>query len=329
MDTKQETFSHYPIPAVKHISQDRNGQLWLSTSSGLYRLNPVTHDIRVYVHNPSDPESLHINEIRSAAEDRSGRIWIADADGMHEFDPRTGHLGLHIPILETARDFSFYEDRFGMFWLFCGSGNGLASFDRGSNVLTNYELELNNPANTALTGITGMLEDREGNLWIASQGLGLMRFDREHNRFLCYRHARDRDGSLLEDRVDTLLQDQEIDCVGAQETIRTGFGLLATAGTFVSVGLVGNRIDMPLFPFVAHEYSYHGSFWGNYSDLSEVIALAQAGRIKHAIKRIRLEDINENLELMRDGDIVGRAVVVYGEGDTQSDRQQVAMAAVQ
>jgi len=60
--------------------------------------------------------------------------------------------------------------------------------------------------------------------------------------------------------------DAAIDCVGAVETIQTGFGLLATAGAFVSVGLVGNRIDIPLFPFTAAEFTYHGSFWANYSD---------------------------------------------------------------
>lgn len=210
MDPKQETFSHYPIPAVKHISQDRNGQLWLSTGSGLYRLDPRTHDIRVYAHSPNDPESLHINEIRSTGEDRSGRIWIADADGMHEFDPKTGHIGLHIPIRETGRDFSFYEDHFGVFWLFYASGNGLASFERKSKVLTNYVFERQDLTNTALTGITGMLEDREGNLWIASQGLGLMKYERERKRLISYRHSPDQVGSLLEDRVNTLFEDKEV-----------------------------------------------------------------------------------------------------------------------
>ena len=41
--------------------------------------------------------------------------------------------------------------------------------------------------------------------------------------------------------------DGAIDCVGAEETIKTGFSLLTTAGVFVSVGLVGNRIDIPCF----------------------------------------------------------------------------------
>jgi alcohol dehydrogenase, propanol-preferring len=105
--------------------------------------------------------------------------------------------------------------------------------------------------------------------------------------------------------------DAAVDCVGAEETIQMGFGLLATAGTYVSVGLVGTRINIPLFPFVSREFTYHDSFWGNCSDLSESVALAQQGKIKHTLKKVRLEDINENLQLPRDGDIIGRAVVTF------------------
>ncbi|MDX2251240.1 MAG: NAD(P)-dependent alcohol dehydrogenase [Nitrospira sp.] len=105
--------------------------------------------------------------------------------------------------------------------------------------------------------------------------------------------------------------DAIIDCVGAEEMIQIGFGLLSVGGHYSSVGLVGDKISLPLFPLVAREYTYHGSFWGNYNDLSEVIALAQAGKIRHAVKTIRFEDINNNLDLLRTGDIVGRAVVTY------------------
>ena len=105
--------------------------------------------------------------------------------------------------------------------------------------------------------------------------------------------------------------DAVIDCAGVEEMIRMGFGLLATGGHYSSCGLVGDRIDMPLFPFVAREYTYHGSFWGNYNDLSEVIALASRGRLRHVVKTIRFEDVNETLELMRSGEVVGRAVIKY------------------
>ncbi|RXH58125.1 NAD(P)-dependent alcohol dehydrogenase [Granulicella sibirica] len=105
--------------------------------------------------------------------------------------------------------------------------------------------------------------------------------------------------------------DAAIDCVGAEETIQTGIGLLHTSGAFVSVGLVGTKINIPLFPFTASELTYHGSFWANYNDLQEVLALAEKGKIQHTIRRIEFKDINENLELLRAGEIIGRAVIVF------------------
>ena len=137
-------------------------------------------------------------------------------------------------------------------------------------------------------------------------------------------------GKSLTDLRDELVKltgkaklDAAIDCVGAEETIRTGFGLLATAGVFVSVGLVGTRIDIPLFPFTAGEFTYHGSFWANYADLQEVLALAQKGQIQHSIKPIRFEDINHNLELLRTGDIIGRAVIVFDVAASSSEPKEV------
>jgi alcohol dehydrogenase, propanol-preferring len=125
-------------------------------------------------------------------------------------------------------------------------------------------------------------------------------------------------GKSVADLQDELLRltgtrklDAAIDCVGAPETIQTGIGLLATSGVFVSVGLMGNKIDIPLFPFTAGELTYHGSFWANYSDLQEVLVLAQQGKIQHSITRVKFEDVNEGLEMLRAGDIVGRAVITF------------------
>lgn len=105
--------------------------------------------------------------------------------------------------------------------------------------------------------------------------------------------------------------DAVIDCAGAEDSIRLGFSMLSTGGHFASVGLVGDRIDIPLFPLVAREYTYHGSFWGNYTDLTEVMALAAQGKIRHTVKTLGFEQINENLELLRTGEIVGRAVIRF------------------
>ena len=86
---------------------------------------------------------------------------------------------------------------------------------------------------------------------------------------------------------------------------------MSISGHYADVGLVGDRIDIPLFPRVSREQTFHGSFWGNYTDLSEVMALATENKIRHSIKLFTFEEINENLDLLRTGDIVGRAVMKF------------------
>jgi alcohol dehydrogenase, propanol-preferring len=105
--------------------------------------------------------------------------------------------------------------------------------------------------------------------------------------------------------------DAIIDSVGAPEMMQLGFHLLGTSGHYVDVGFVGDRIDIPLFPRVSREQTFHGSFWGNNADLTEVMALAAQDKIRHTIKTIAFEQVNEYLDLIRANEVVGRAVIKY------------------
>ncbi len=105
--------------------------------------------------------------------------------------------------------------------------------------------------------------------------------------------------------------DAIIDCAGAPEMLRLGFSLLAISGHYANVGLVGDRLDVPLLPRVNREQTFHGSYWGNNIDLSEVLALAAEDKIRHTIRPFAFGQVNEYLELMRAGDIIGRAVMKW------------------
>ena len=208
-EPKTETFIHYPVPFVKHISQDQYGMLWLSTARGLYRLDQTTGNIRVFTHNASDPLSLRSNDVRSSAEDSSGRFWVAGLDGLDEFDRDSGHVKFHVPIRSPSRDFSFFEEKSGVFWIFYSSGNGLACFDRKTKALTYYSFNGNKASPTALSGVTAMLEDRRGDLWLATEGSGLLKLDKERHRFIGYRFTVGDPDGLAEDRIISLFEDRE------------------------------------------------------------------------------------------------------------------------
>jgi ligand-binding sensor domain-containing protein/signal transduction histidine kinase len=208
-EPETETFTRYPIQLVNHISQDSAGALWLATGKGLHSLDPATGRIRQYSHDPKDPSSLSSNDVKSSGEDKMGRFWVANSEGLDEFDRKTGKVTLHVPLREPLREFSFYEDRFGVFWIIHVSGNGLAVFDRRTNTLTHYSFHDREPPSTAVTGVMAILEDKTGNLWLGTQGAGLLKFDRERRRFVRYRNNPADPESLAQDRVISLYEDRE------------------------------------------------------------------------------------------------------------------------
>ena len=67
---------------------------------------------------------------------------------------------------------------------------------------------------------------------------------------------------------------------------------------------------MPLVSAVLNEYQVICSLWGNYNELREVIELAKNQKIKHRIHSFPLTEINKAIDLLRVGNIEGRAVIV-------------------
>ena len=105
--------------------------------------------------------------------------------------------------------------------------------------------------------------------------------------------------------------DAIIDCTGAEEMIKLGFGLLSIAGHYADVGLVGDRIDIPLFPRVSREQVFHGSYWGNYNDIAEVTTLMAEGKVRHTLDLFEFDQIPEKLNQLRTGGVIGRAVMNF------------------
>jgi ligand-binding sensor domain-containing protein/signal transduction histidine kinase len=216
-DPVTETFTHYYIDTknaqgetvpITHISQDHMGILWLATSRGLYRLDPSNGRTIRYHHDPNNPLSLSTDEIKATGEDRKGTFWAATSEGLDAFDRDTGKITLHVPLHERG-EMSFYEDRFGVFWIIHVTGTGLAVFDRNTNTLTPYSFHKGPLSDTIPTGVMAILEDRDGTLWFATLGDGLLKFDRKGQKFIRYRNAPTNPESLGEDDLAALFQDRE------------------------------------------------------------------------------------------------------------------------
>jgi NAD+-dependent secondary alcohol dehydrogenase Adh1 len=105
--------------------------------------------------------------------------------------------------------------------------------------------------------------------------------------------------------------DLVIDFVGSSSTHSDSLAALARGGTYSVVGY-GGTVSAPSISLVANEQSVVANLVGTWPDLYELLELHSAGKVVLRTERHRLEEVNDVLEMLRRGEVFGRAVLVPG-----------------
>ncbi|MBT8080681.1 MAG: diguanylate cyclase [Gammaproteobacteria bacterium] len=97
------------------------------------------------------------------------------------------------------------QDSRGLMWI--GTENGLNSYN--GYEFQHYKRERGNPAALGSDFIYDLAEDADGNLWVATNGGGLARFDRDSRGFASFRHDAEDSNSIASNVVRALLIDAD------------------------------------------------------------------------------------------------------------------------
>ena len=100
-----------------------------------------------------------------------------------------------------------------------------------------------------------------------------------------------------------------LDFVGNDQTHADGMAMLAKQGTYSMVGF-GGTLAVPSVAMVSQEQSAIANLVGSWIDLWEVVQLHSRGRITLKTETHPLDDVNEVLGRLREGDVMGRAVLL-------------------
>jgi NAD+-dependent secondary alcohol dehydrogenase Adh1 len=100
-----------------------------------------------------------------------------------------------------------------------------------------------------------------------------------------------------------------LDFVAEQGAEQDGFAMTASAGSYFVIGY-GGTLTVPTLDIISTERSIIGNIVGTYNDLAELMALAEAGKVRLHTKAYPLDSAADALADLDAGRVRGRAILV-------------------
>lgn len=101
-----------------------------------------------------------------------------------------------------------------------------------------------------------------------------------------------------------------LDFVNASSTAQTGLDCLAKGGKLILIGVAGGELVISLAGMIFKPRTIQGSATGTPQDLRDVVALAQAGKLKPIpISVMPKDQVNAALQMLHNGQVSGRIVL--------------------
>lgn len=163
-DKRTERFFHYGQIQKDSASVSRGfifdmhegskGKVWVGTEKGLECMHPGSDSTTRYFNN---------TWITSVVEDSSGNVWAGSwmGEGLYRLNPRSGKWDNFIPGINIEKTFI---DMRGVLWV--GGLQGLYYFDSERDQVVRF---VDTFSLKQITGIRGIAEDEEQNLWVITQ----------------------------------------------------------------------------------------------------------------------------------------------------------------
>lgn len=197
-NTKTKTFTPFHLPFQKENEklkvpvrvevtlEDEQGNLWVGTTTGLFRVNRENQEISTFRHQLGDPHSLNGTSVRDLKIDREGNLWIATQSGLSRYIPESDSFYSYFNNADDpdnpANDFieDLLIDQQGDIWI--GTGAGAVNRLRlNEGVLKLFPPHHKFPSGDELNQLSRFQLDDQGQLWISDLDGQLAIFDPNKN----------------------------------------------------------------------------------------------------------------------------------------------------
>jgi ligand-binding sensor domain-containing protein/signal transduction histidine kinase/DNA-binding response OmpR family regulator len=204
--------SNIPDNIQTAIATDRSGNIWIGKYNGiLYKYNCQTKtSLRIDIKKKTDNPAAIINHL--CYDTLTDRIWASvDEGGVFTIDPATDQPERYITTqnrsggLPTLKITNLLIDRERNIW-FSMEKYGLAF----TNDLFNAISYIDPGANTTSSIVSAVLKDSKGNLWVGTDGGGLLKYNKNYLPEKLFRHKPEvQRSSLANDAIMAITEDSK------------------------------------------------------------------------------------------------------------------------
>lgn len=155
-------------------------------------------------------DGLAANRVYSILQDSCGFMWFGTDDGLSRFDGvrfKNYYLSEYINATTSNSVKKIFIDRRGRMWI--GLDSGIVIYDSKTDTFTPFNAKTET-GETIQTYVTDMIEDSDGEVWIATNGKGLYRFSpQDEIRLRVYRNIPGETNCIPQNVLMTLQQDSK------------------------------------------------------------------------------------------------------------------------
>ncbi len=192
--------------------------LWIGTQGGeLNRMDTRTNSFTHFKHNPNDSTSLPDDQMETLYEDSRGTLWVGTPHWLARLDSGRTRFIRYKPNALSALDnhvVSIHDDEKGGLWILLESGevSHVQRTNAGEYSFTTMSARWKSShdlrTTRVSTGCKSKLFSRDGILWLAVVGAGVVRFDTKTRESAQFVHDAFSPNSIASDTTQCVYEDR-------------------------------------------------------------------------------------------------------------------------
>ena len=162
---------------VRCIYQDKTGFIWFGTSDGVDRYDGYT--LKVFKPKEDDPYSLIHSDVNYITEHSDGKLWICTTQGVNILNLE------NFQFLPRIRVIHVMTDNQGRNWF--STYTGVFVYSPKDSSIVNYLHDPDNPNSLSYNQTDMVFQDKDKNIWIATDGAFISKFNFKNQTFKRYK----------------------------------------------------------------------------------------------------------------------------------------------